>query len=53
MLTTTALMMLGGFASLLATLYEGSGGSLMQAGDVVLAVGTAAGIVLSRSGRRL
>ena len=53
MLTTTALLLLGGIASLLASLYEGSGGMVMQAGDVALAVGTAAGIALSRAGRKL
>ncbi len=51
-LTTTALMVLGGMASLLGSLYGGWGGSFLQAGDVVLAVGTAAGIAYSRTGRR-
>lgn len=52
MLTTTALMVLGSVASLLASLYGGWGGTLLQAGDLALAVGTAAGLAYSRTVRR-
>jgi hypothetical protein len=51
MLMTTAMLLLGGIASALASLYEGTGG-LSQAGDLVVAVSTTAGLVLTRSARR-
>ncbi len=47
MLTTTAMLALGGIASILASLYE-STSALGQAGDVVLAISTTAGLALSR-----
>jgi hypothetical protein len=47
-LTTTAMLLLGGIASLLAALYETSA-TLTQAGDVMLALGATASLVYSRS----
>jgi len=48
LLTTTAMLLLGGIASLLAALYETSA-SLTQAGDVVLVLRATASLVYSRS----
>jgi hypothetical protein len=48
---TTALLLLGGVASLLASLYEGSS-AVAQAGDVVLALGATASLALSRKAAR-
>ena len=51
MLTTTAMLLLGGIASLLAALYETSG-SVTQAGDIVLALGATASLVYSSNLKR-
>jgi hypothetical protein len=51
LLTTTAMLLLGGIASLLAALYETSA-TLTQAGDVVLALGATASLVYSRNLKR-
>ncbi len=48
MLTTTAMLPLGGIASFLAALYETSA-PLTQAGRVVLALGPAASLAYSRA----
>ena len=48
MLTTTAMLLLGGIASLLAGLYETSA-TLTQAGDLMLALGATVSLVYSRS----
>ncbi len=52
MLTTTALLLLGGIASMLAALYETSV-ALTQAGDVVLVLGATASLAYSRSPKRV
>jgi hypothetical protein len=50
MLTTTAMVALGGIASVLASLYEGGSGMAL-AGDLVLAASTTLGLAIARSRR--